>query len=65
MQLDINNKVISILIEADVPKLHINYDVFIGGPNELIRTLKKLGWVLLEGKTKKERVKASLSHIVM
>ena len=65
MQLDINKKVISILIEADVPKLHINYDVLIGGPNELIRTLKKIGWVLLEGKTKKERVKASLSHIVM
>ena len=47
-----------------MPELHINYDVFIGRPNEPIATLTKLGWVLLEGKNKKDRVNASLNHIV-
>ena len=47
-----------------MPQLHINYDVVMGKPNKPIATLTKLGWVLLRGKTKKDRVNASLNHIV-
>ena len=61
--LDIDNKNISILIRANMPELHISCDVVMGRPNEPIATLKKIGWVLLVGKTNKDRVNASLNQI--
>ena len=46
-----------------MPEIHISCDVVMGRPNEPIATLKKIGWVLLVGKTNKDRVNASLNQI--
>ena len=62
--LDINNKDISILIGAEILQLHINHDAVMGRPSEPVAMLTKLGWVLLEGKTKKDKFNASLNDIV-
>ena len=52
MPLDIVNKDISILNGADMPQPHINCNVVLERPNKPNATLKKLGWVVLIGKTK-------------
>ena len=52
IQLDIVNKDISILNGADMPQPHINCNVVLEWPNKPNATLKKLGWVVLIGKTK-------------
>ena len=45
-------------------KLHINYVVVMGRPNEPIATLTKLRWVLLRVKIEKDRFNAFLNHVV-
>ena len=61
IQLDIVNKDISILNGADMPQPHINCNVVLERPNKPNATLKKLGWVVLIGKTKnvKSQTKSS------
>ena len=64
MPLNIVNKEIYILIGADIPQVHIVYDGVMERPNESIVTLIKVGRVLFGGKTKEDRVHASLNHIM-
>ena len=44
-----NEQDISILIGADIPQLHICYELRHGSKNEPIPLLKSLGWVLMGG----------------
>ena len=48
-----SDKEISVLIGADLPQLHINYDVRVGENDHPVGMLTKLGWVLLGGKADK------------
>ena len=48
---------------ADVPHLHISYDVRVGEKDDPVRMLTEVGWVLLGGKTDKEQTNGTLNHV--
>ena len=58
-----SDKEISVLIGADLPQLHINYDVRVGENDHPVGMLTKLGWVLLGGKADKGKTNITLNHV--
>ena len=61
--LETSNKEISVLIGADLPQLHISYDIRVGENDHPVGMLTKLGWVLLGGKAGKSKTNVKLNHV--
>ena len=61
--LETSDKEISVLLGADLPQLHISYDVRVGENDHPVGMLTKLGWVLLGGKADKGKTNVTLNHV--
>ena len=61
--LETSDKEISVLIRANLPQLHISFDIRVRENDHPVGMLTKLGWVLLGGKADKGKTNVTLNML--